>query len=149
MNETGYLSEKQLLDNANTGQPEPPQTPMSIAKLENMRNYAQKNEWLIAGGDSDYIDLTELCNLAIIGLKASINVPTKLEHLAQIPLGAIHNGETHIVRLETHYKFQCEAGELVNCEDWQGLKNCFRHLAETCTSSMEDPNAKEPGKNTS
>lgn len=49
---------------------------------------------------------------------------------SEFPAGAIVNGRTHIDRLESFYRFDCEAGPLINCDDWHGLKRCFEHLAE-------------------
>lgn len=47
------------------------------------------------------------------------------------PAGAIVNGRIHIDRLESlHYNFECEAGPLRLCSDWDGLKRCFEHLAD-------------------
>ena len=44
--------------------------------------------------------------------------------------GAIVNGRIHIERLESLYGFECQGGPLANCDDWDGLKRCFEHLAE-------------------
>ena len=59
---------------------------------------------------------------------------------SEFPAGAIVNGRTHIDRLESFYRFDCEAGPLINCDDWHGLKRCFEHLAER-TSHGQAPAA--------
>ena len=46
----------------------------------------------------------------------------------EYPAGAIVNGRAHIERLEATYQFECDAGPLSNCKDWQGLKRCFEYL---------------------
>ena len=43
--------------------------------------------------------------------------------------GAIHNGREHFRRLEEHYDFQCEAGSLGRCVDFESARQCFEHLA--------------------
>ncbi len=48
---------------------------------------------------------------------------------ADFPAGAIHNGRTHVARLEMHHDFRSEAESLLACTDWVGLKACFEHLA--------------------
>jgi hypothetical protein len=49
--------------------------------------------------------------------------------LPDYPAGAIINGTIHADRLES-MGFECEAGPLGNCVDWQGFRQCFNHLAE-------------------
>lgn len=74
---------------------------------------------------------------AIAELKARV-APTEAAAMAAtvpapehvLPLGAIVNGKTCIDRLERDYAFQCDAGPLVMCADWDMLKRCFFHLAE-------------------
>lgn len=70
---------------------------------------------------------------------------------AEFPAGAIVNGRTHIDRLESFYRFDCEAGPLINCDDWHGLKRCFEHLAERASNGQAPagaasglPTAQEP-----
>lgn len=46
------------------------------------------------------------------------------------PTGAIVNGRVCIERLEYTYNFECEAGPLAMCDDWQRLRQCFEHLVE-------------------
>lgn len=48
----------------------------------------------------------------------------------EYPAGAIVNGRAHIDRLESLYNFECAAGPLYICDDWEGLKSCFEHLAD-------------------
>ena len=55
---------------------------------------------------------------------------------SEFPAGAIVNGRTHIDRLESFYSFDCEAGPLINCDDWHGLKRCFEHLAERASNGQ-------------
>lgn len=55
---------------------------------------------------------------------------------SEFPAGAIVNGRTHIDRLESFYRFDCEAGPLINCDDWHGLKRCFEHLAERASNGQ-------------
>lgn len=52
------------------------------------------------------------------------------EPVSDIPLGAIENGRVFADRLESDYSFECQAGPLRNCSDWQEFRRCFEHLAE-------------------
>jgi len=62
------------------------------------------------------------------------------------PAGEIVNGRTHIDRLESVYRFDCEAGPLALCDDWQGLKRCFEHLADSIgRTSPAASQAEQPG----
>lgn len=56
---------------------------------------------------------------------AAENVALKSE----VPLGAIENGRAFADRLEA-YPFECQAGNLNMCSDWQELRRCFEHLSE-------------------
>lgn len=46
------------------------------------------------------------------------------------PLGAIENGRVFLQRLSDHYDFNCEAGSLVNCSDYQEAVRCFEFIAQ-------------------
>lgn len=46
------------------------------------------------------------------------------------PLGAVHNGRIFMDRLEEDYSFECEAGPLSGCAEWQELKRCYDAMAE-------------------
>jgi len=48
---------------------------------------------------------------------------------SEVPLGAIENGRAFADRLEA-YPFECQAGNLNMCSDWQELRRCFEHLSE-------------------
>lgn len=48
---------------------------------------------------------------------------------SDVPMGAIENGRVFADRLEA-YPFECEAGNLNMCSDWQELRRCFEHLSE-------------------
>lgn len=48
----------------------------------------------------------------------------------EAPNGAIHNGRVFMNRLDGDYSFECDAGLLRNCSDWQELKRCFEAMAE-------------------
>lgn len=46
------------------------------------------------------------------------------------PIGAIYNGREHLRRLVEHYDFECAAGPLASCVDFQSLTHCFDLVAE-------------------
>lgn len=56
------------------------------------------------------------------------------------PLGAIHNGRTHIARLVEHYDFTCGGGGLEHCQDYIELARCFEALAEYVARGETPPN---------
>ncbi|WP_139247696.1 hypothetical protein [Hyphomicrobium sp. CS1GBMeth3] len=61
------------------------------------------------------------------------------------PTGAIENGRVLLQRVVAHYDFECEAGKLVNCWEFDEAVRCFEAMAEwissrdalTSTSSAE------------
>ena len=76
---------------------------------------------------------------------AESNMGVAYAEPSEFPAGAIVNGRTHIDRLESFYRFDCEAGPLINCDDWHGLKRCFEHLAE-CASHGQAPATQQAGE---
>lgn len=50
--------------------------------------------------------------------------------MPEVPIGAIENGREFLRRLVDHYDFQCEAGNLRWCYEYQELVRCFEHMAE-------------------
>lgn len=54
----------------------------------------------------------------------------RADPVTDFPLGAIENGRAFAERLEGDYSFQCEAGQLTDCVDWQEFRRCFEYLAE-------------------
>lgn len=60
---------------------------------------------------------------------------------AEFPLGAVVNGQTLIERLETHYQFQCDGGDLRMCSDWQELVRCFECLSDYAANTAVMPQA--------
>jgi hypothetical protein len=73
------------------------------------------------------INAGEYANLVLHELAAGAR-PVEPAPAGEYPAGAIVNGRAHIERLESTYQFECEAGPLSNCKDWQGLKRCFEYL---------------------
>ena len=53
------------------------------------------------------------------------NQPVPVDDL---PTGAIINGRALAERLENGYNFECEAGPLRMCSDWQEFVRCFDYL---------------------
>jgi hypothetical protein len=70
--------------------------------------------------------------------------PSERDAALEVPTGAIVNGRILIERLERDYKFECEAGALVNCVEWQDLVRCFNHLADY--ASRSNPVGPEAGE---
>lgn len=67
---------------------------------------------------------------------AAENVALKSE----VPLGAIENGRAFADRLEA-YPFECQAGNLNMCSDWQELRRCFEHLSEWAMHGQSETSA--------
>lgn len=57
---------------------------------------------------------------------------------SDIPLGAIENGRMYVERIEQE-GFECEAGRIDMCSDWQELRRCFEHLAGWALSQTAAP----------
>lgn len=47
----------------------------------------------------------------------------------EMPTGAVVNGRVLADRLEHDCKFECEAGSLAMCSEWQEFRRCFEYLA--------------------
>lgn len=56
------------------------------------------------------------------------------------PHGAIENGRAYIERLQSQYDFECQAGPLRLCSDFQELVRCFEYMAEYLVSEKEGKN---------
>jgi len=52
------------------------------------------------------------------------------------PLGAIENGREVLRRLVDHYDFQCDAGPLVRCMEFDELRQCFEAMAVYITEML-------------
>lgn len=116
-----------------------------------MMEPAQPEAWLVylpsidtqhvydSQDDMGYLDdLTNHADAEVIPLYPGTAPKAEVAPAGEYPAGAIANGRTHIDRLESHYRFDCEAGPLSNCGDWHGLKRCFEHLAD-CASRGQAP----------
>lgn len=89
--------------------------------------------------DMGYVDdVTNHADAEVTPLYEMAATKAEVAPAGEYPAGAIANGRTHIDRLESHYRFDCEAGPLSNCGDWHGLKRCFEHLAD-CASRGQAP----------
>ncbi|HCP79383.1 MAG: hypothetical protein CML16_03305 [Pusillimonas sp.] len=65
----------------------------------------------------------------------------------EFPAGAIENGRAFADRLENDYSFECEAGPLKTCVDWQEFRRCFECLAEWVSQQQSaDPVDKSSNK---
>jgi len=63
--------------------------------------------------DIGYLDdLTNNADAEVIPLYPGIAPKVEVAPAGEYPAGAIANGRTHIDRLESHYRFDCEAGPL-------------------------------------
>lgn len=81
----------------------------------------------------DASDVTFHEQHTVCGRMIANDVPPRPQASAavpDVPQGAIHNGRAFADRLESEYKFECEAGPLHLCSDWQELRRCFEHLAD-------------------
>lgn len=58
-------------------------------------------------------------------------------HVAQIPMGAIMNGQELLRRLADYYGFECEGGPIGNCVEFQELERCFAALLEYTQMTQE------------
>lgn len=50
--------------------------------------------------------------------------------LPEPPYGAAHNGRVFADQVEQEYGFECQAGPIANCYEWQQLRRCLVAMAE-------------------
>ncbi|MGR7336747.1 hypothetical protein ACU6ZE_10640 [Klebsiella aerogenes] len=93
--------------------------------------------WKAREGEVTALALTIEKSREASGCPAGVDLQDWVKQLAaenvalksEVPLGAIENGRAFADRLEA-YPFECQAGNLNMCSDWQELRRCFEHLSE-------------------
>lgn len=61
------------------------------------------------------------------------------ENLPEVPLGAAHNARCLADLVEQEYDFECQAGPLSGCCEWQDLRQCIAVMANYIDESQGGP----------